>query len=153
MDYSPPGSSVHGILQAKIVEWVAIPFSGGSSWPRDWTQVSCIAGTFFTIWVYYPSIPLLSIHLREMKAFVHAKTCVYVFMASLFISKTKNNENVHQQENGFKNRHLSMVDDFNAMNYWYMQWHVWDFKSLCRVKEDRFKKVVHVMCNFIHIKV
>ena len=35
MDYSPPGSSVHGILQAKIVEWVAIPFSGGSSWPRD----------------------------------------------------------------------------------------------------------------------
>ena len=35
MDYSPPGSSVHGILQAKIVEWVAIPFSRGSSRPRD----------------------------------------------------------------------------------------------------------------------
>jgi len=152
MDYSPPGSSVHGILQAKIVEWVAIPFSGGSSWPRDYTQVSCIAGRFFTIQVYYPSIPLLSIHLREMKAFVHAETCVYVFMASLFISKTKNNENVHQQENGFKNRHLSMVD-FNAKNYRYMQWRVWDFKSLCWVKEARLKKVVHTMCNFIHIKV
>ena len=41
----------HGILQARILEWVAIPFSRGSSQPRDWTQVSCIAGGFFTIWV------------------------------------------------------------------------------------------------------
>ena len=42
-DSSPPGSSVHGILQARILEWIAIPFSRGSSWPRDWTRVSCIA--------------------------------------------------------------------------------------------------------------
>ena len=48
-DYSPPGSSVHGILQARILEWVAIPFSRVSSPPRDQTQVSCIAGMFFTI--------------------------------------------------------------------------------------------------------
>ena len=39
LDYSPPGSSVHGILQAKILEWVVIPFSSGSSWPRDGTHV------------------------------------------------------------------------------------------------------------------
>ena len=45
-----PGSSVHGILQAKIVEWIAYPFSRGSSQPRDRTQVSCIAGGFFTVW-------------------------------------------------------------------------------------------------------
>ena len=50
MDCSPPDSSVHGILQARILEWVAIPFSRGSSWPRDWTQVSWITGRFFTIW-------------------------------------------------------------------------------------------------------
>ena len=50
-DCSPPGSSVHGILQARILEWVAIPFSRGSSQPRDRTQVSLIAGGFFTIWV------------------------------------------------------------------------------------------------------
>ena len=50
MDYSPPGSSVHGILQARILEWVAIPFSGGSSWPRDWTHVSCIASRLINIW-------------------------------------------------------------------------------------------------------
>ena len=44
MDYSPPGSSVHGILQARILEWVAISFSRGSSQPRDWTWISRIAG-------------------------------------------------------------------------------------------------------------
>ena len=48
MEYSPPGSSVHGILQARILEWVAISFSKGSSQPRDWTWVSHFAGTFFT---------------------------------------------------------------------------------------------------------
>ena len=50
MDYSPPGSSLHGILQARILEWVAISFSRGSSRPRDRTQVSCIAGKCFTVW-------------------------------------------------------------------------------------------------------
>ena len=50
MDYSLPGSSVHGIFYVKILEWVAIAFSRVSSQPRDWTQVSCIAGRFFTIW-------------------------------------------------------------------------------------------------------
>ena len=42
MDCSPPGSSVHGISQARILEWVAISFSRGSSWPRDQICVSCI---------------------------------------------------------------------------------------------------------------
>ena len=49
MNCSPPGSSIHGILQARILAWVAIRFSRGSSWPRDQTQVSCIACRFFTI--------------------------------------------------------------------------------------------------------
>ena len=43
MDWSPPTSSVHGIFQARILEWVAISSSRGSSWPRDGTQISCIA--------------------------------------------------------------------------------------------------------------
>ena len=43
MDRGPPGSSVHGILQARILEWVAMPSSRGSSWPRDQTQVSFIS--------------------------------------------------------------------------------------------------------------
>ena len=48
MDYSLPGSSVHGISQARILEWVAISFSMGYSWSRDWTRVSWLAGGFFT---------------------------------------------------------------------------------------------------------
>ena len=50
MDYSLPGSSVHGISQVRILELVNSCFSGGSSWTRDWTQVSWIAGKVFTIW-------------------------------------------------------------------------------------------------------
>ena len=49
MDCSPPGYFVQGILQARILEWVDIPFCRRSSQPRDQTQVSCIAGRFFTI--------------------------------------------------------------------------------------------------------
>ena len=47
MDWSPPGSSVHGILQARILEWVTIPYPRGASQPRDWTHTSydsCVAG-------------------------------------------------------------------------------------------------------------
>ena len=47
---SPSGPSVHGILQARILEWVAISFSRGSSRPKNQTQVSCTEGRFFTIW-------------------------------------------------------------------------------------------------------
>ena len=50
MECSPPGSSVLGILQARILEWVAVSFSRGSSQPRDWTQLSHISGRLFTDW-------------------------------------------------------------------------------------------------------
>jgi len=64
---SSPGSSVHEIFQERILEWVAISFSRWSSQPRDWIQVSCIAGGFFIDWatreaslcVYYLSIFIL----------------------------------------------------------------------------------------------
>ena len=63
---SPPGSSVHGILQARMPEWVAMSFSKGSSQPREWTWVSCIAGTFFT------SLPCF--------LFLHGTICHFFFM-------------------------------------------------------------------------
>ena len=50
MDGSLPGSSIHEISQARILEWVAIPFSRGSSRPRNWTHISYIAGRYFTVW-------------------------------------------------------------------------------------------------------
>ena len=50
MDYSLPGSSVHGIFHARVLEWNAISFSRGSSWPRDRTQVSHIVDRWLTVW-------------------------------------------------------------------------------------------------------
>ena len=50
MDYSLPGSSVHGVFQAIVLEWIAISFSRGSSQPRDRTRVSCIVDRHFTVW-------------------------------------------------------------------------------------------------------
>ena len=50
MDCSPPGTSIHGIFQARVLEWVAISFSRGCCWPRDQTRVSRIAGRHFIIW-------------------------------------------------------------------------------------------------------
>jgi len=72
MDCSSPGSSVHGILQARKFEWVAIPFSRGSSQTQDWTQVSCIADRFFTAWATREALysstmkpnPLIKFHER-----------------------------------------------------------------------------------------
>ena len=60
MDWSLPDPSVHGILQAGILEWVALPSSRGSSQPRDQTQVSCISGRFFTVWATRE--PIMSCH-------------------------------------------------------------------------------------------
>ena len=51
MDCSPSGSSVHGISQARILEWVAVSFSRGSSWPKDWTHVSFISCN--GKWIFY----------------------------------------------------------------------------------------------------
>ena len=50
MDCSPPDSSVHGIFQAWILEWVPVSFSRGPSWPRDWTRGSRIIGRRFSVW-------------------------------------------------------------------------------------------------------
>ena len=54
------GSSVHRIFQARIQEWVTISFSRGSSWPRDWTWVSCTAGRLFTVWATREALKILS---------------------------------------------------------------------------------------------
>ena len=61
MDCSSPGFFVHGIVQGRIVEWIAIPFSKGSSQPRDWTWVSCIAGRFFTFYLCSNAFRIYSI--------------------------------------------------------------------------------------------
>ena len=61
MDCSPPGSSVHGILQTRIVEWLVMPSARGSSQPRDQPLVSCTAGGFFIYWATWEA-PLSTRH-------------------------------------------------------------------------------------------
>ena len=81
MDYIPPGSSVHGILQTRLLEWFAIPFSRETSQPRDWTQVSCIAGEFYTIWVTLENIltntVTLIVHYLYLLLFIFESTIGY----------------------------------------------------------------------------
>ena len=59
MDCSLPGSSIHGIFQAIVLEWIDISFSRGSSQPRDWTRVSCTVDRCFTVWATR-EVPVLS---------------------------------------------------------------------------------------------
>ena len=66
MDCSLPSSSIHGIFQARILEWVAISFSRRSSLPRDWIQVSCMVGRCFTIWAT-----------REVMIYIFMKLVLY----------------------------------------------------------------------------
>jgi len=66
MNCSLPGPSVHGILQARILEWVAISFSRGSSWFRDWTWVSCIAGRLLTTWATREALRLAPPKLSQL---------------------------------------------------------------------------------------
>ena len=61
---SPPGSSVHGILQARILKWITISFSKGSSQPREWTQVSLIARQILYLLSHQGSIEQLHFHFR-----------------------------------------------------------------------------------------
>ena len=78
MDFSPPGCSVHGILQARILEWVAMPFSRGPSQPRDQTRifcVSCIAGV--SLPTESPGKPPLNEHMpinHLMPCYTHTHT-------------------------------------------------------------------------------
>ena len=72
-------SSIHGILQARVLEWVAISFSRGSSRPRDWIWVSCIVGRRFTIWA------TREVHINPSKSLVtlYISICTFCFLVSL----------------------------------------------------------------------
>ena len=79
MDCSLPGSSVHGILQARTLEWLAIPFSRGSSWPRDQTRVSCIDRQVLYHLSYQGNLPGLDLCVNV----IHTLCGVYVHAKSL----------------------------------------------------------------------
>ena len=70
LDWSPSGSSVHGILQARILEWVTMPSSRGSSWPRDWTRFSCISciGRWVLYHKHHPGSPYIQYILYQFSS-------------------------------------------------------------------------------------
>ena len=70
---SQPGSSIHEILQARILQWVATPFSRRSSWPRDRTEVSCVAGRFFTISTTREALHMKPMSKQVGKADIHCR--------------------------------------------------------------------------------
>ena len=95
MDCSLPGSSVHVIFQARILEWVAISSFKGFSWPRDWTQVSRTASKFFTVWASreaskWANLGLISIFTLayslslslslSLSIYIYIYVCMYVYI-------------------------------------------------------------------------
>ena len=66
MDYSLPGFSVYGIFQARILEWDAIPFSRGSSWPRDQTQLSCLGRWILYHWATREALNSDVVHFKPL---------------------------------------------------------------------------------------
>ena len=82
MECSPPGSSVHGIFQARTLEWFAISSSRGSSWPRNWNQVSCIGRWILYLWVTQKVLSLVSIYLYMLCSKMYDKCKFPLFKKS-----------------------------------------------------------------------
>ena len=83
MDCSQPGAADHEISQARILEWVAISFSMGFSWPKNWTQVSSTAGRFFTDWATreVPAVyMILPVHLEVLETHENLGICLGKFV-------------------------------------------------------------------------
>ena len=127
--YNLSGSSHHGILQARTLEWLAIAFSRSSSQPRDRTRVSCIAGRFFTVWAtskaYDLIIPLLGIFpLPKLKVF---ESCdIYIPISALFTMAKRWKQHKCPQTNRWIKCSI------------YLQWnislikqHRWSLRTLC----------------------
>ena len=97
MDCSLPDSSVHGILQARILEWVVMPFSRGSFWPRDLTWVSCFAGRLFTIWATRKGSIFFLFHNKHCinRSFWLFKWCMCVYEIKLDVFLWLEKEHKH----------------------------------------------------------
>ena len=90
MDCSLPGFSVHGIFQARLLEWVAISFSRRSLWPRNWTRVSCIVGRCSTVWATRDvKIKRKSNPTERSKGNFYSKALFQVFMSCILLTSVK----------------------------------------------------------------
>ena len=109
VDCSLPGSSVHGIFQAIVLEWVAISFSRGSSQPRDQTWVSRIVDRRFTIW---------ATSLGDIKTHANKKACTCIVTTARFILANNNNNKSKCPSTGeWKKRKRKYWDKSMQWNY------------------------------------
>ena len=121
MDCSPPGSSVYGIFQAGELEWVAISFFRGSSWPRDGTWVSCIAGRHFTFWATREVLMVLWFSHRIVIYFVLA----------------------------YKNKAWGKVNCKYSIWYWEMEPQGIRLEGIKENEPKNEGKQIHVVCSWI----
>ena len=127
-DFIPPGSSVNGILQARILEWVAISTSRGFSWPRDWNCVSCIGMWILYHWATCLPHDIAIILLKKMKAYVHID--IYANAYSSFIC------NIPKPKiSKMSTLRIMIYSTIKERIYEKTQWHGWSFKDLCWMKE------------------
>ena len=120
---SLPGSSVHGIFQARILEWVAISFSRGSSRPRDGTQVSCIAGRCFTLWAT-----------REAHIQMH--------MLCLFFLHTHINSLFHSLIPTYTKQHVSLLQRITGTH-----WPILSLPILMRIQFSSVTQSCPTLCD------
>ena len=156
MDYSSPGSSVRGILQAKILEWVAMPSSRASSQPRDWTSISYVSSIgrwvfffffFFTTRACWkPRISTWSSSSTPRFISKKIKTHVYTkaFIKTFIIAKGwKQPKWLSTDEWINKMRHFHVMEHYLATNrnkHWHMSQHGWTLTTRCQVKEVGCKR-------------
>ena len=135
-----PGSSIHGILQARILEWVAISFSRGSSRPRDRTQVSHTAGRCFNLWATREAHQLQRIFFDEIgnvqlitpsfvplptfyiSLYYHMLSHVTLFISSASPTEDKNNDILlysQNQPNSVPITHRRHSVQYNTFDLWY----------------------------------
>ena len=165
MDYTIPG-----IFQARILEWVAFPFSRGSFQPRDWTQVSCTAGGFFSSWAtreahrvglspFYNlrgtwSIKHCQNHKNRDSQTLSVSCCLARVQSSFWIQLPSSNQNRRQKRDGSMARVCSQQN--RAVGNFYMstalvpQWITWDGWWTYRLRFERcinFFKWTRLHCS------
>ena len=129
----PMDNTVHGILQTRILEWVAFPFFRGSSQPRNWTQVSHIAGGFFTSWTPRETFVLYSLKITLCKMLhnlwsleyrrdthvihVHWNSCYVMIINCMFAPEIKHAQAFMHFIQIFSNLLSSELEIFKISNY------------------------------------
>ena len=108
MDCSPPGSSIHGIFYARVLEWVSISFSRGSSQAKDQTWVSHIAGRRFTFWATKESQPDIQFSSVQSlsRVWLFATPCITAHQASLSITNSRSSLRLTSIESVMPSSHL-----------------------------------------------